>query len=408
MLECLLLLTFAGLVLASQRKIGLANPFQIYFFVWFFVFFGYYILQESFVGVSSEFLMLMLVVNAAAILFLVVIYQEAPKCINSETLIASTIQLRDRPILMAQIIVLIALYFVYDKAVSLAGGDDVFSILGFIKLRRSLTGEGGGFGYLAYFFVLAFVLSSLRLQSYLDKASGLLGLIASTAASLLYVYLSTGRTFVLFFASIMFFPLIMRGFIKVRGLLVSALLVACLFVFVAAMTTKGISMGAGFSQNLGSFLDSLRAYTIAPILALSGLMGDEVAFDFGLNTFRSVIAVFYALGMSGDPPVSLIKDYSFVPDPTNVYTVYEVYFRDFSYPGLLAPLIFLMIHWALYVRAHRIGGIWIFYYAASAYPLLMQFFQDQYFSLLSQWVQIGFWYWIFVRSEDRRVENNYA
>jgi uncharacterized membrane protein len=113
-------LTFAGLVFGQPTKNWAGESIPIYFFVWFFVFFGYYILQESFVGVSSEFLMLMLVVKATAILFLVVIYLETPKRINSETRIASTIQLRDRLILAAQIIVLIALYFVYDKAVSLA------------------------------------------------------------------------------------------------------------------------------------------------------------------------------------------------------------------------------------------------------------------------------------------------
>jgi oligosaccharide repeat unit polymerase len=92
-------------------------------------------------------------------------------------------------------------------------------------------------------------------------------------------------------------------------------------------------------------------------------------------------------------PIALLRDYESVPNLTNVYTVYEVYFRDFWYFGVLVPPVFLVVHWELYRRANFIGGIWIFFYSASIYPLVMQFFQDQYFSMLSMWMQIGFWYW---------------
>jgi len=228
MLECLLLLTFSGLALASQRKMGLANPFQIYFLIWFLVFFGYYVLRGDFISVSSEFLMLMLTAKAIAFLFLVVTYRVTSGHINSETGGASAFQLRSHLLLAAQVVVIAALPFVYEKAVYWAGGDDVFSVLGYIKLRAAWTEGEQGFGYLAYFFILAIVLTSLRLQSYFDKTSGLLGLSVSVAASLLYLYFSTARTFVLLFAVIVFVPLVMRGLIKVRGVLVSALLVACL------------------------------------------------------------------------------------------------------------------------------------------------------------------------------------
>lgn len=399
MLECLLLLTFSGVVLASQRKMGLANPFQIYFLIWFLVFLGYYILRGDFISVSNEFLMLMLTAKAIAFLFLVVTYRVTSGHVNSETGGASAFQLRSHLLLAAQVVVIAALFFVYEKAVYLAGGDDVFSVLGYKKLRAAWTEGEQGFGYLAYFFILAIVLTSLRIQSYFDKTSGLLGLSVSVAASLLYLYFSTARTFVLLFAAIVFVPLVMRGLIKVRGVLVSAVLVACLFVFVAAMTAKGISLGASFSENLESFLENLRSYTIAPVLALFSLMNTEFMLDYGLNSLRGFVGVFYSFGLTDDPPVDLIKNYQFVPNPTNVYTVYEVYFRDFYYFGLLIPPLFLLAHWWLYAQARRVWGSWVFYYAASVYPLLLQFFQDQYLSLLSMWVQVGFWYWLFLKSD---------
>jgi oligosaccharide repeat unit polymerase len=102
----------------------------------------------------------------------------------------------------------------------------------------------------------------------------------------------------------------------------------------------------------------------------------------------------YALGLSNIQPVALIKEFTYVPDLTNVYTVYEVYFRDFSYSGILIPPLFLVGHYWLYRKALLFGGVWIFYYSASVYPLVMQFFQDQYFSILSLWIQVAFWFWL--------------
>jgi oligosaccharide repeat unit polymerase len=162
-------------------------------------------------------------------------------------------------------------------------------------------------------------------------------------------------------------------------------------------------LASGFSENLESFLENLISYTIAPVLALFGLMNTELMLDYGLNSLRGLIAVLYSFGLIESPPVNLIKNYEFVPNPTNVYTVYEVYFRDFYYFGLLIPPLFLLVHWWLYAKALRIGGRWVFYYAASVYPLLMQFFQDQYFSLFSMWVQVGFWYWLFLKSEKQNT-----
>ena len=399
MLEGLLLLTISGLALASRRKMGLANPFQIYFFIWFSVFFGYYVLRTDFIRLSNEFLMLMLTVKAIAFLFLVVTYRVTPDRANSDAGRASAFQLRGHLLLAAQVVVIAALPFVYWRAIHLAGGNDVFSALGYTKLRAAWTEGEQGFGYLAYFFILAIVVTSLRIQSYFDKTCGLLGLSVSVATSLLYLYFSTARTFVLLFAVIVFVPLVIRGIINIRGVLVSALAVACLFVFMAAMTARGISLGSGFSANVGAFLENLRSYTIAPVLALFSLVNTEFMLGYGLNSLRVLVGVFYSFGLTDEPPVDLIKNYEFVPNPTNVYTVYEVYFRDFYYSGLVIPPLFLLAHWWLYSKARRVGGGWVFYYAASVYPLLMQFFQDQYFSLLSMWVQVGFWYWLFLKSD---------
>jgi len=212
---------------------------------------------------------------------------------------------------------------------------------------------------------------------------------------------STGRTHLLLLFSLALMPLIMLEVVRVRGLLIALFLTAATFVFVATMTAKGISLEAGFAENAASLAENLRAYTIAPFVAMSELTQAGSPVEWGSNTFRFFLTVLHSLGVSNKPPPPLIREYVFVPDPTNVYTVYEIYFRDFSYLGVLVPPSLLAFHWWLYGRARKIGEKWMFYYAASVYPLATQFFQDQYFTPLSIWIQIGFWFWIFLASNKK-------
>lgn len=403
MLECLVLLTLAGMVFASQRKMGLANPFQVYFFVWFLVFFGYYVFGGIFIKVSFEFLYLMLAAKAFAFLLFLIIFLAPSTQLNMRKLSRSmlNVQPEERLVLVVQIIVFCILPFVYKRAVDLAGGNDVFAIVGYTRLRYAMTEEGRGFGYFGYFFMLAFVVGSLQVNSFFKKNIGLPQLIFSLATSLIYLYFGTGRTYVLLFAALVFCPLILMKLINTKGLIISIFLIIFLFVFVATMTAKGVSVDEGISDNAESFIVNLAGYTIAPVLAFFHLTNSVMVVDLGENTFRIIYSLVYSLGLSATPPVALIREYAFVPVPTNVYTVYDVYFRDFSYLGVVIPPLFLIFHWWLYLKARRLGGAWIFYYSASIYPLLMQFFQDQYFSLLSTWIQIAFWYWLLIKKSNK-------
>lgn len=56
MLEALLLLTGIGLLLSSRQRMGPANPFQLYFSVWFSVFLGYSATRDTFIEPQPTFL----------------------------------------------------------------------------------------------------------------------------------------------------------------------------------------------------------------------------------------------------------------------------------------------------------------------------------------------------------------
>jgi len=76
--------------------------------------------------------------------------------------------------------------------------------------------------------------------------------------------------------------------------------------------------------------------------------------------------------------------------PTNVYTVYQPYIRDFGALGGVSVLFILgFLHAELYRRAtvRSPHAIYVLLFALSLFPLAMQVFQDMYFSVLSLWVQ---------------------
>jgi len=83
-----------------------------------------------------------------------------------------------------------------------------------------------------------------------------------------------------------------------------------------------------------------------------------------------------------------------VPMPTNVYTVYQPYIKDFGLVGGSLVLFVLgFLHALLYRRAtvRNPHTTYVFLFALSLFPLVMQAFQDMYFSLLSLWIQYGTW-----------------
>lgn len=393
-LELLLFVTFIGLVLASSPRLGSTNPFQLYFFTWFSTIVAYYFSSESYFSVSSDFWLLMFFAKSIALLILIGAYVDSsrqPRPKKSEWAPVP----RGKLILAAQVVVLLSMPLAYQRAVYLAAGNDVFTIAGYVSLRYAMTQEGISFGYAAYFSILSFVVSSITIYLYFRGAVSFYRLFLSVSISMFYLYLGTGRTFVLLFAILMILPLVRIRIVRFKGIVASLLLLSVAFVFVAMMTDKGVSADVGFSENLRSFFDIVRSYVVAPLLSFAQLAKSPASSsDLGLNTFRTFFAIAYALELSNTAPVVLIRDYVFVPDPMNVYTVYDAYFRDFSTFGICIPPIFLVGHWLLYRKSERTGGVWLFYYSASTYPLIMQFFQDQYFSLLSTWIQIAFWYWL--------------
>lgn len=110
---------------------------------------------------------------------------------------------------------------------------------------------------------------------------------------------------------------------------------------------------------------------------------------YGKNMFRFIFAVFSALGFDVQV-VSLLNPFAYINETliSNTYTVHYFYARDFGLGfALLIQFPIGLLHGYLYKKASQLKPFWIYVFALSIYPLIMQFFQDQYMSLTSAWIQ---------------------
>ena len=257
-----------------------------------------------------------------------------------------------------------------------------------INLRIALTGEfedAQTYGVLGYLVPVSFTSTLVELASSQRRLFQRRGWIA-LIVSLSYAVLSTGRTF-------LFVILISLAFIA----LIQKRLRPATMLWVGMAMLAGAFFGLGWLFNkIGD--DSPNAYALGAVDAVSlYLLGSLAAFDhtlaqpvapleWGLTTFRSVMAVLAAAG-ADVKVVPLVKEYVFVPEATNVFTVFLPYLQDFGITGtVLFMALFGWMHARLYRAAKSQDPRLVILYALSVYPLLMQFFQDQYFSLLTTWI----------------------
>lgn len=266
----------------------------------------------------------------------------------------------------------------------------------FINLRIALTGaldEMQTFGILGYLVPVSFTSTLVELAASrrrLFEWQGWLGF----AASIAYALLSTGRTFIFLLVT----ALAMVAFLQKRarpaqiGMATLALFAAGFFGL--GMLANKIGVDTPNIDSLAA-LDAVALYLLGGVAALDVSLLRDAPLDWGLNAFRTPLAVLQALGADVQV-LPLVKEYVYVPLPTNVYTAVQPYAADFGAAGVLGFFgLFGGFQAGLHLRAREPGADPRVVIAAglAAYPLLMQFFQDQYLSLLSTWITFALLVW---------------
>lgn len=195
-------------------------------------------------------------------------------------------------------------------------------------------------------------------------------------------------------------PLLIAGLIAYRKnsrkvfriLLVALVAFMVLFAYIAYSKYWYLFKNGNFWEVLRN---QIALYASSPMVAF------QKSFDGGLypelnggNTFRFIVAVFDRL-MGTSSAVALEQAFINVGGTTtNVYTFYYYYLCDYGVIyALVIQFLVGIVHGMLYKKVGAKRPYAIFVFCFLMYPLLMQFFQDQYISLLSTWLQyilIGF------------------
>lgn len=398
MIEMQIAVLALGLSLSCSKKIGLANPFQVYFGTWLFVLFWFYLTADSYPNLVSEFKLLTLSGVVLSFLMFICIKKYYPFDIR----VSKNIKIESRAALLEflQIVVILSVPFAYQNAVMLAGGMDIFTKEGYWALRWALLAQKSHSLY-AYLCTLSMVLTSIQIYQLKssDHWARKLLTVFSFMATMVYLMLSTGRTFSLLFLCLLFVPWILTGRLKLKGVLIAAILLLGLFAAVTILLGKIQSVPELAISKVYGIYEHLKLYIVAPFASFGDLFKHGSPVLLGEYTFRFFIKIFHDLHLTELVPVPMVRDHPPMDGLVNVFTVYEVYFLDFGYLGFILPTALLFVNWWLYVRAKLRAGPWLFIYAASFYPLMMQFFNDQYMTLLSMWIQIAFFCFLFIKLE---------
>lgn len=241
-----------------------------------------------------------------------------------------------------------------------------------------------------YLVMLSVVSSALHLLA-IDtemKQSGRLKFALSIPVAVGYCILNTGRTWFFMLLIVLMGLAVLTRKISVRkALLYSGTAALLLFVMIAVLLGKGGSVDKPVSDNAATLWDAFQTYLLGPLPSFDIFVRHHETVRLGDNTLRFFWAALDKIGFE-TPPVPLVHEFVNVPFPSNVYTVYRPYFDDFGLPGAVMVQFFLgLLHGRLYRKLARPDAFYCCLYAFSLYPLAMQFFQDQYLSLLSLWLQ---------------------
>ena len=143
------------------------------------------------------------------------------------------------------------------------------------------------------------------------------------------------------------------------------------------------------SDNSSFAVDQIFSYLSGGISAFSVSASNHSMTAYGSYTFRFFFAIFDKIAGT-DTAVDIINEFETSSGvSTNVFTFYDYYLRDFGFLyALFIQFLVGILHGKFYRKYQNGNRYALFISAVLIYPLVMQFFQDQYMSILSSWLQV--------------------
>lgn len=182
--------------------------------------------------------------------------------------------------------------------------------------------------------------------------------------------------------------------VKIKQVVLSLVLFVLIFLTLGVVLEKGGSLNSSFKDNIDNSIETFAEYLITPMNAIDKVLHHPLLKqEGGKRTLRFFYVAGSVLGFTKIHPndFDIVDSFLFVPYPVNVYTVYNPYIRDFGWMYALGWIfIFLFVHSNAYFKLRPASNNYFskIIYSLLFFPLIMVFFNDQYISLLSTWIQL--------------------
>ena len=292
----------------------------------------------------------------------------------------------DASILLA--VIIIPFYVQQLRDLSAASGSDSFWT-GIRSQTSSDSAETGGFGVTSYliawicFSAQAAWLQSIRSNYHKYKVYLIFAL------ALVYTFLTMTRMSTFVFLLPFIGMLLIMGRLKFKTFLILGISLTSLFVVTGLALGKGANIEDTSTVIATSMKESIQVYLLGGAVAFDQFVTGPKEALSGSTLFLFFVKLSNRLGFESHINSS-IHEYVLTPHPTNVYTIYFLYYKELGLLGLVVIMCLLGFILSLLYRMAKSGRpSYIFLYGLGICMLLQTFFAETFITAFSYWMQAG-------------------
>ncbi len=249
---------------------------------------------------------------------------------------------------------------------------DPADMLNNIRLLAVFGDEGHGF--LSYSYIMNQVLLVSGLWQYPKIPKWKLATIFAATFMSAFAIMEKGMLF--FIILVTLFVMYQKGKIKLRTIGFSGAAVILLFFIINVLRSGNL---ASLENNDSTLLRFFAIYILSPAVAF-GKVSQDITTQVGSHTFQVPYLLLNQWGFGNFEINIKTQDFVYVPLPTNVYTIFQPFFQDFSYRGVaFFAMLYGTVTGFLYRMYKNGNGICRCIYTYFVYVLVLQFFQENIF-----------------------------